>query len=64
MLWTCKSYGWYEQLKIQWAQAARYYELLNVMDDMNDMNDFASWTQASRCYEQLKVVDDMDDSGS
>ena len=61
MLWTCKSYGWYEQLNIPWAQALRYYEPLKAMDDMNDS---ASWIEAFRCYEQLKVVDDMDDSWS
>ena len=61
MLWTCKSYGWYEQLRIPWDLAPRYYEPLKAMDNMKD---FVSWTEASKYYEQLKDVDDMDYFGS
>ena len=53
-----QSYGWYEQLRIPWAQASRCYEQLKVEDNMND-----SWSLANgfKCYEQLKVVLHMKD---
>ena len=59
MLWTTQSCGWYERLRIPWVQSSRCYELLRVVDNMNDST---SWAQASRCYEQIKAMEYMNDS--
>ena len=46
---------------VSWAQVFKFYEQLNVMDDINNLG---SWAQDSRCYNQRKVIDDMNDSKS
>ena len=50
---------WYEWLRILWAHTSRFYELLKIVDNMND---YSSWAQAFRCYEQLRAMDHMNDS--
>ena len=59
MLLAALVYGWYEQLKVPWAQGSRCYEQHKVIDDMKDSR---SWAQGSRCYEQLRVMDYISDS--
>ena len=61
MLWTTHGYGWYELLRISWAQSTKFYEQFKVMDDMND-----SWLgdYDFKGYEQLRAMDDMNNSKS
>ena len=63
MLWTSEWCGWYEQLKVPWAQGSKCYEL-RAMDDMNESGPLELrlgiiWTTRGR---MLKVIDTMNNS--
>ena len=53
-----QSHGWYERLRIPWAQASRCYEQLRIKDNMNDS---WSWANGLKWYKELKVVHHMKD---
>ena len=53
MHWIAQHCGWYEWLRIPWAQATKWYEQLK---DVDDMNDSTSWNQVCAWHEIRQVM--------